>query len=64
MEKGADVREKKMIHGFVQLAFRGKTVREHVCMCIHKSECLNEGGLKWGLKLYFGTPSSPEQLHI
>lgn len=41
MERGAEVRGKKIIHRLVQLAFRGKNVYvSNVCMCIHKSECV------------------------
>lgn len=64
MKKGADVRGKKIIPGLVQLAFRGKNVCMSMCVCVYTKVCLNEGGLKWDLKWYFGTLSSPEQLHI
>ena len=33
-----------------------------VHVCVYTEVCLNEGGLKWGLKWHFGTPSSTEQL--
>lgn len=34
------------------------------CACVYTTVCVDEGGLKWGLKGCFETLSAMEQLHI